>query len=182
MVEGFFFCRDRDRLFPLGFMGLSFVVSLLISSAFPCRPARDRGRAVCGSRFVVVGRPRWFGTGRRLTVGNFFLFEAPRWPLVCKFFCDCLLSNESCNLLYFCSREWYFLSRLSHSFLMRSCNYSKLAPPSASSSIAVSSVVFPIIISVDSFLRMISLLFSSTCFSKLTEGTVTTHSTVLRNV
>ena len=91
MVEGFLFCRDRDRLFTLDFMGLSFVVSLLISSAFPCRPARDRGRAVCGCRFVVVVRPPWFetpcfGTGRRLTLGNFFLVEAPHWPLVCKFF------------------------------------------------------------------------------------------------
>ena len=83
MVEGFF---DRDRLFPFDFIGLSFVVSLFMSSAFPCRPARDRGRAVRGCRFVVVGWPRWIGAGRRLTVGDFFLFEAPRWPLVCNFF------------------------------------------------------------------------------------------------
>ena len=50
---------------------------------------------------------------------------------------------------------------------MRSCNCSKLAPPSASSSMAVSSVVFPNIISVDNFFSMISLLFSSICVSKL---------------
>ena len=98
--RSFFFCRDRDRLFSFDFMGLSFVVSLLISSAFPCLPVMDRGRAECGCRFaVVVGRPRWFGTGRRLTVGNFFLLEAPRGPLDCKFFCGCELSNESCSLL-----------------------------------------------------------------------------------
>ena len=84
LVEVFFFCRDRDRLFSFDFTGLSFVVSLLISSAFPCLPVMDRGRAECGCRFaVVVGQPRWFGTGRRLTAWNLFLLEAPRGPLVC---------------------------------------------------------------------------------------------------
>ena len=182
VAEGLFFCCGRERLFHFDFTGFSFVISLLVSSAFPCRPHRDQGRSVCGHRLVVVDRPRWFGTIRRLAGGDFFLFEAPRWPLVCKFFCDCEFLNESCSLLYFCSEEQYFLSRLSHSFLIRSWSCSKLAPPLASSSMAVSSVVFPKIISVDNFFSMISLLFSSICFLKLTEGIMMMHYTVLRKV
>ena len=119
MAVGFFFGCDRERLFLFDFIGFAFVASLLVSSAFSFRPVAEFWRAPFCCRFVVAGRPRWVCRGRRLVFGNFFLLvEAPRWPLDCKFFWFVVFSTRSCKLLYFCSRERYFLSRLSHSFLI----------------------------------------------------------------
>ena len=176
MFIGFFFCCDLDRLFLFCLSELSFVVSLLIPSTFPFRPVFDRGRR------REVERPRWVGAFCLFCCCDFFLFEAPFGPLVGMFFCGCVCSICSWNLLYLFSKSRYFLSRLSHSFLISSWSCSKLAPPSASSSIAIVPIVFPKMISFDSFLRAISLLFSSICDSKLADGMIMMYSTAFRNV
>ena len=175
-LVGFFFCCDRERLFLFCFSKLSLVALLLVPSAIPFCPAGGQGRR------REAERPHWLVTLRRFVGCDFFLFEAPHGPVIGMFFCCCECSSDSCNLLYFCSKNRYFLSCLSHSFLISSWSCSKLAPPSASSSIAVFSVVFPNMISFESFFRAISLLFSSICVSKLAEGMIMMLSIAFQNV
>ena len=114
VAEGFFFCCDCERLFRFGFSRLLLVASLLVPPAFRFWPVWGRGH------HLEADRPHWFDVIRGFVCCDFFLFEAPRCPLVSKFFCGRECSSDSCNLLYFCSKDRYFLYRLSHSFLIKS--------------------------------------------------------------
>ena len=121
---------------------------------------------------VVCGCASWTSIGLvcSLTFVEFVFLQgtcsvvvrwlAPLWHFFGSFLVTCCS-----NLLYLSSSRAYLQSRLSHSFRIRSCNCSKFAVPSPSSSIAVYSVDLPIMISLESFFTLSRRLFSSTCLS-----------------
>ena len=155
-----------NRCFFLG--GLSWAFG--VSSAFWARVVYRAlfGRVLCW--FIAC---LWF---------DLFFFEVlcSLWfgdrPLCGMFFCWFFCVTCCSNLLHLSSSRAYLRSHLSHSFQMRSCSCSKFAAPSPSSSIAVSSVVLPMIISLESFFTLSRHLFSSTSLSYAAGGVTRTHS------
>ena len=161
MEEGFFFGCDRECLRLTEFLLLSFEVTLLVS-AFPFGWLGCRGPCIC-ARCFEIDCPCCCCVLRAVVWDGFFSFEAPPWPLIFEFFC-CDRSDDSCCLLYFCSNKRYFLSRLSHSFfevleMLKTCTSFSVKFHSCGLR------CFPRMISLDNFFNIISLLFSSICFS-----------------
>ena len=101
-----------------------------------------------------------------LSVAISFCLRHHIGPLFASFFGGCKCLSDSCNLLYFCSKDRYFLSCLVHSFLIRSKTCTFFC-------IEFHGCVFCCFPQDDfgrQFFSTISLLFSLICFSKPCRG------------
>ena len=125
-------------------------------------------RRFCSPGLLAVGLLGrvlgWFGACLLL---DLFFFEAPipslfgGWPLCGIFYLSLSLVVPICYIFllisHICSHVCHILIRT------RSYSCSKFAAPSPSSSMVVSSVNLPLMISLESFLTLSRCLFSSTC-------------------